>query len=42
MLDRNILLEEVSALGLGERRTITDPEELSAGDDAFLSQLVRH
>ena len=35
MLDRDILLEEVSALGLGERRTITDPDELSAGDDAF-------
>ncbi|MEK9996685.1 MAG: hypothetical protein VW664_10170, partial [Halieaceae bacterium] len=35
MLDRDILLEEVSALGLGERRTITDPDELSAGDDVF-------
>ena len=35
MLDRDILLGEVSALGLGERRTITGPEELRAGDDAF-------
>ena len=35
MLDRGVLREEVITLGLGERRTITDPDELSAGDDAF-------
>ena len=35
MLDRNALLKEVTALGVGELRTITDPDELSVGDDAF-------
>ena len=35
MLDRDVLLEEVSALGLGQPRTITDPDELSDGDEVF-------
>ena len=35
MLDRDVLLEEVTALGVAKRRTITDTNELSGGDDAF-------
>ena len=37
MLDRDVLLEEVTALGVAKRRTITDTNELSEGDDAFIT-----
>ena len=35
MLNREALLKEVSNLGLAQRRTITDPSELSEGADVF-------
>ena len=35
MLDRDALLKEVSALGVGQQRTFTNPDELREGDDAF-------
>ena len=43
MLDRDALLKEVSALGVGQQRTFTNPDELREGDDAvFYHSLVRH
>ena len=35
LLDRDALLQEVSASALAARRTVSDPSELSDGDDAF-------
>ena len=35
LLDRDALLDEVSASALSDRRTVSDPGELSDGDDAF-------
>jgi len=36
LLDRDALLQEVSASALADRRTVSDSGELSAGDDAFI------
>ena len=35
LLDRDALLQEVSASALAARRTVSYPGELSDGDDAF-------
>ena len=35
LLDRDALLQEVSGSALADRRTVSDPSELGAGDDAF-------